>query len=154
MAEAVVAYVNAAGDIIRVTPVTGLPVAGGLAPSGSKVSTKVVDLAAIALATTSTLAQCTAVDLSTNPRTMSITVEATYNIAATRGIVVHVRSSYNNVDYDTRDWDTWTPYFAANATIRQTKNYDVDPYGVKILIENLDPAQQVTAVKVYVAVGG
>ncbi|MBA7589909.1 hypothetical protein ES708_32006 [subsurface metagenome] len=48
--------------------------------------------------------------------------------------------------YDTEDFDTWEPGFAADTFIRQTKVYEPDPVFMKVLIENLDPAQSVTDV--------
>ena len=48
--------------------------------------------------------------------------------------------------YDSEDYDTWAPGFAAGTFIRQTKPYSADPRTFKVLIENLDPAQTVTFV--------
>ncbi len=50
-------------------------------------------------------------------------------------------------DFDVYDWDVWTPAFAADSVLRQTKNYDTDPAYLKVLVENLD-AQPVTDVQV------
>jgi len=139
----------------NIQALAGTPyVIGASSAPGSKITTKVIDLALIAVAPAiSTIAQCAVVDLSGRPLTMAITIEATYNAIATQGIRIHVVSSYNNIAYDTIDWDTWNPSFTAGAIIRQTKNYGVNPYGIKILVENLDPAQTVTVVRVYVTVG-
>jgi len=54
----------------------------------------------------------------------------------------------NGAGYDTEDFDTWDPGFAAGTFIRQTKVYDPDPIWFKVLIENLDPAKAVTDVSV------
>lgn len=121
--------------------------------TGVKLTTLVINLLVIAAAGISTLAQCVAIDLGAIPATMAITVEVTYNAAAVAGIRAHVRSSYDNLVYDTVDWDTFNPSFVAGTTIRQTRNYAVNPFGAKVLIENLDLAQTVTNVKVYVTVG-
>ena len=51
--------------------------------------------------------------------------------------------------YDTEDFDSWEPGFVANTFIRQTKVYEPDPIYMKVLIENLDPAQDVTDVSVF-----
>ncbi|MFH1031127.1 MAG: hypothetical protein V1767_00950 [Chloroflexota bacterium] len=153
MSSSLIEFEQNNGDVTRVKPASGLPVVLGLAPVGSKITTEIFDFAAIAAATVSALGDCTVVDLSTNPRTLSLTVEVTYNAAATRGVVIHVRSSADNVNYDTIDWDTWSPIFTPGVAIRQTKNYDVDPYGIKVLVENLDPAQTITAVRVLATVG-
>ncbi len=115
---------------------------------GTKAATTVLDEASIALATTTVLGDCTAIDLSGGPATLALTVEATYNAGATQGIKIHVRTSPDGTDFDTIDWDSWSPSFTAGATIRQTKHYDVSPYAVKVLVENLDGAQAVTGVKV------
>ena len=52
----------------------------------------------------------------------------------------------NGAGYDSEDYDAWSPAFAAGTFIRQTKPYSADPRMFKVLIENLDPAQPVTAV--------
>ncbi|MBA7577293.1 hypothetical protein ES708_19140 [subsurface metagenome] len=55
--------------------------------------------------------------------------------------------------YDTEDWDSFTPAFGVGSSIRQTEHYDVDPVFLKVLVENLDPAEAVTDVKITMAVG-
>ncbi|MBU0847450.1 hypothetical protein KKH23_09730 [Patescibacteria group bacterium] len=52
----------------------------------------------------------------------------------------------NGAGYDTADFDTWSPAFAAGTFIRQTKPYLSDPGYLKVLIENLDLLQAVTVV--------
>lgn len=122
----------------------------------AKEATKVLDVANLLALATTALADCTAIDLSGGPVTLSLTVEATYDAFATAGIRIHVRSSYDNVNYDTEDWDTWNANFVAGVTItiRQTEDYDISPYGIKVLIENLDAAQAVSNIAVYVTIGG
>lgn len=60
--------------------------------------------------------------------------------------------SIDGADYDTEDWDTWTPAFAADAVLRQTKVYETDPMYLKVLVENLD-AVQVTDVEIIATEG-
>jgi len=120
---------------------------------GAKTATTILDEASIAAATTTALGDCTAIDLSGGPTTLALTVECTYNAGAAQGIKIHVRTSYDGTNWDTIDWDSWTPSFTAGATIRQTKHYDTSPMYVKVLIENLDPAQTVTDVAVVATVG-
>ncbi len=108
----------------------------------------IIDLSTLALAATSGLGDCTEIPLE-GARTFAITVACTYDGAATAGITVHVRTSVDGVNYDTEDWDSWTPTgFAAGATIRQTKHYDADVRWAKVLIENLDAAKAVTDIGV------
>jgi len=120
---------------------------------GVKTDTTILDEASIAAGATTALGDCTAIDLSGGPATLALTVECTYNAGAAQGIKIHVRTSYDDTNYDTEDWDSWTPSFTAGATIRQTKHYDTSPMYVKVLIENLDPAQTVTDVAVVATVG-
>ena len=53
----------------------------------------------------------------------------------------------NGAGYDTEDFDTWTPAFAANTFVRETKSMESDPRYLKVLIENLDLARPVTDVE-------
>ncbi len=120
---------------------------------GVKEATTILDEATIAASATTVLADCTAIDLSNGLGKMTLTIEATYDAAAVLGIKVHLRTSYDNTDYDTEDWDSWSANFAAGTSIRQTKHYDTSPMYLKVLIENLDGAQPVTDVKVILVVG-
>ena len=116
--------------------------------SGTKAATTILDKASIAASATTVLADCTAVDLSEGPATLALTIEATYDAAATQGIKIHVRATYDGTNYDTEDWDSFTPSFTAGSTIRQTEHYATSPYAIKVLVENLDTAKAVTDVKV------
>ncbi|KKL74333.1 hypothetical protein LCGC14_2065930 [marine sediment metagenome] len=118
-----------------------------------KTTTQIINLASLAAAATSTLANCTAVDLRGGPGSLTLTVVATYNAAAVLGLRVHVRTSRDNANWDTEDWDTWVAGFTAGATIRETENYATDPMFLKVLIENLDAGQAITGLAVHSSVG-
>ncbi|HUV76236.1 MAG TPA: hypothetical protein VMW00_06295 [Dehalococcoidales bacterium] len=120
---------------------------------GTKTAPEVLNEATIAAAATTVIGDCDDIDLSHGPATLALTVEATYNAAATQGIRVHVLTSYDGVNFDTEDWSTWEVNFTAGATIRQTSVYNTDPYIVRVLVENLDPAQAVTGVVITATVG-
>lgn len=115
---------------------------------GAKTATTVLDVASIAAGATTAIGDCANIDLSGGPRTLTVTVEATYNAAATAGITIHVRSSYDGTNWDTQDWDSWYADFSAGVTIRQTRDYDTAPMYLRVLIQNLDGAQAVTDVKI------
>ncbi len=119
---------------------------------GAKTATTILNEDSIDDSTTTALADCEAIDLSDGEHTLALTIEATYG-AATQGIKIHVRTSPDGTNWDTIDWDSFAPSFTAGATIRQTKHYDVSPYAIKVLVENLDPAVAVTAVKIIATVG-
>lgn len=132
---------------------TTYPLSVNMSGTIAKVVTNILDVTPIAAAATTALADCTAIDMLNIRLMLAITVETTYNAGAAVGIKVHVRTSYDGVNYDTEDWDTWTPGFTAGASIRVTKDYDVAPAYVKVLIENLDVARSVTDTKVYSTLG-
>jgi len=121
--------------------------------AGLKIATEILDEAEIIAGATTALGDCDAIDLSDGDRTLAITLEATYDGGATQGIKIHVRTSHDGTNWDTIDWDSWTPSFTAGATIRQTKHYDVSPYAIKVLVENLDGTKSVTDVKIIATVG-
>ena len=121
--------------------------------AGVKAIQTLLTLANLAAGATSVLANCTALDLRSGPWSLALTVVATYNAAATLGLRVHVRSSPDNVNYDSEDWDVWTAGFLAGATLRETENYMTDPLYLRVLIENLDPAQIITNLSVIASVG-
>lgn len=120
---------------------------------GTKTVTEVLDEATIALGTTTGLGDCLNVDLSGGANSLALTLELTFNGAATLGAIMHVRASTNGADYDTEDLFTIAPDFTAGATIRKTVLVDPDMYGLKVLVENLDPAQTITNVVVIATVG-
>lgn len=121
---------------------------------GAKVATQVLNVPLLAAGATTAIGDCTSIDLTGNPFLLALTVEATYAALATLGIRVHVLSSYDDIVWDTEDWDVWNPAFVAGGTIRETDDYDVCPMYLRVLIENLDPLQTVTNLAVVVTVGG
>lgn len=121
--------------------------------AGAKAAAEILDEDTIVAGATTVLGDCAAIDLSDGDRTLTITLEATYNGAATQGIKIHVRTSYDGTNWDNIDWDSWSPSFTAGTTRRQTKHYDVSPMYIKVLVENLDALQSVTAVKIIATTG-
>ena len=110
-------------------------------------------LANLALGATSVIGDCNSLDLRTGPSSLSLTIVATYNAAAALGLRVHVRTSPDDANWDNEDWDVWTAGFTAGATLRETENYVTDPMFLRVLIENLDPAQAITNIAVIASVG-
>lgn len=89
-----------------------------------------------------------------------VTANTETTVTCAAGLVGGVTNQWNpgdaysiaGADFDTEDWDVWTPAFVANTVLRQTKVYETDPLFVKVLIENLDPAVAVTDVLVIAGV--
>ncbi len=123
------------------------------ASPGAKTATTVLTDAVLAAAATTLIGDCANIDLSGGPPTLALTIEATYNVAATLGIRIHVRTSFDGISWDTQDWDVWNPAFAAGVAIRQAEHYDTSPMYARVLVENLDPAQAVTLINVIATVG-
>lgn len=84
--------------------------------------------------------------------------ETTVTVAALAGGTLNLWTTGDaytipGADYDTADWDMWNAAFAAGLPVRQTETYDASPAYIKVLIENLDVAQPVTAVQVIATQG-
>jgi len=124
-------------------------------PPGRKfrIPSVVLDESSIAALTTTALTDCELIDLK-NVATLALTVECTFNGAATDGIRVHIRTSPDGSNWDTEDLDYFDPVFAAGDTVRKTIFVDADARYVKVLVENLDSAQAITDVKVTATLGG
>lgn len=120
---------------------------------GAKTATTILTVANLPAGATTLIGACASIDLSGGPPTLALTIEATYNAAAALGIRIHVRTSYDDVNWDSEDWDAWNPTFTAGAAIRQTRHYDTSPMYVRVLVENLDAGQAVTNIAVIATVG-
>lgn len=118
-----------------------------------KTTQTILTLANLAAGATSLITQGNSLDLRGGPGSLALTVVATYNAAATLGLRVHIRTSPDNTNWDSEDWDAWTAGFTAGVTIRETENYVTDPMYLRILIENLDPARAITNISVIASVG-
>jgi len=85
---------------------------------------------------------------------VSLTAKCTYAAEATKGIRLHVRSSPDGISYDTVDLHTFDVRFASGATVQQTFSFAPNVKFVKAPVENLDPSQAVSDVKIVVTLGG
>lgn len=121
--------------------------------AGLKTTTQILTLANLVAGATSVIGDCNSLDLRNGPLSLALTVVATYNAAATLGLRVHVRTSPDDANWDSEDWDVWTAGFTAGAVLRETVNYDTDPMYLRVLIENLDAAQAITLIAVIASAG-
>lgn len=147
VAQAVRDVLGGGADISATNP---LPVDTS---AGSKTTTQIMTLANLAAGATSVIGDCNSLDLRSGPHDLALTVVATYNAAATLGLRVHTRTSPDDTNWDSEDWDMWTAGFTAGVTIRETVNYETDPMYLRVLIENLDAAQAITNIAVIASVG-
>lgn len=120
---------------------------------GAKTVTTVLTDAVLAAATTTVIGDCANIDISAGAGSLALTIGCTFNAAATQGISVHFRSSYDGVNWDTIDYYTWIPTFTAGAAIIATIGMETDVYYLRALIENLDAAQTLTLITLNSTLG-
>jgi hypothetical protein len=115
-------------------------------------SFEMLSLGSLAASTTSSLTDCK--PLALNGKPITLTAECTYDVAATSGLRIHIRSSTDLANYDTTDLYTFDNDFVAGETRRKTVELSPKVSFIKVLAENLDSAQAVTNVKVTATLGG
>jgi hypothetical protein len=85
--------------------------------------------------------------------TLAITTECVYDSDAKAGLRLHVRASDDGVHFDTVDLYTLDTDFQAGKTVRKTMELRPTVKYAKVVVENLDAARAVNAVKVTATVG-
>ncbi|MHC4533277.1 MAG: glycoside hydrolase family protein [Planctomycetota bacterium] len=85
---------------------------------------------------------------------VTLTAECTYMKKARRPIRVHVRASYDGVNYDTADLTSFSNDFKPGETARKTFELDTKVRFIKILVENLDESESVSDVRVIATLSG
>ena len=120
---------------------------------GPKTVTEVLNEAVIAAATTTVIGDCANIDMSDGAGSLALTIGCTFNAAATQGISVHFRSSYDGINWDTIDYYTWIPTFTAGAAIMATIGMETDVYYLRALVENLDAVQTLTLITLNSTLG-
>lgn len=120
---------------------------------GAKTVTEVLNEAVIGAAATTVIGDCADIDMSEGAGSLALTIGMTYDVAATQGIRVHFRASYDGVTFDTQDYYTWTPDFLINTAMIQTIGMETDVYILRALVENLDPLVTVTLVTLTSTLG-
>ena len=98
------------------------------------------------------LAECLPIGLEA-ATTLSIATGCNYAADAKAGLLVHIRTSNDGIHFDTVDLDTFEIDLQAGKTTRKTVDISPGARFVKVMVENLDDATQVTAVNVIATVG-
>jgi hypothetical protein len=103
------------------------------------------------------LADCASIFLQTlTSLIFTVTVKALVQAYASQGIRVHLRTSVDNINWDTVDYDYWDvdfTYSTVDQVIQQTKTYDMTPIYAKLLVENLDSTYAIIGVTANVVTG-
>jgi len=85
---------------------------------------------------------------------VTLTAECAYTKKARRPIRVHIRASYDGVNYDTADLTSFYNDFKPGETARRTSELDTKVRFIKVLVENLDESEGVSDVRVIATLGG
>ncbi len=85
---------------------------------------------------------------------LALTVECGYSENASKPIRVHVRSSYDGLNYDTVDLHTFTNAIEPGGKARKTIELAPKVQFIKVLVENLDEAESVSDVRITATLGG
>jgi len=118
----------------------------------AKVSYPILEVNSLAAGSSTSLDDCQGVHLNL-AKTLSITVECTYDTEATNPLRAHLRSSVDGVNFDTDDYASFDLPLAAGQTVRITKNITADVNCLKVILENLDSSVSVSDITVYAVVG-
>jgi hypothetical protein len=89
-----------------------------------------------------------------NTTDVTLTAECAYTKKARRPIRVHIRASYDGVNYDTADLTSFYNDFKPGKTARRTFELDTKVRFIKVLVENLDESEGVSDVRVIATLGG
>ncbi len=85
---------------------------------------------------------------------LALTAECSYDAKASKPMIVHVRSSYDGLNYDTMDLYTFANGIRPGKTVRRTIEVEPKVQFIKILVENSDEEQSVSDVKITATLGG
>ena len=83
----------------------------------------------------------------------ALTVECTYHADAKAGLKAHVKASSDGINYDTEDLYTFDIPAAPGQRVSKTVEMDAKVMFIKVILENLDEAHDVTNVKVTATLG-
>lgn len=89
-----------------------------------------------------------------NTTDVTLTAECAYTKKARRSIRVHVRASYDGVNYDTSDLTSFNNDFEPGKTARKTLELDTKVRFIKVLVENIDESEGVSDVRVIATLSG
>jgi hypothetical protein len=85
---------------------------------------------------------------------VALTVECTHSKKATSGIRIRVRSSYDGIHYDSTDLCRFDERARPGWSWQKTFELDTGVRCIKVLVENTDPSEAVSDLKVTATLGG
>jgi len=84
---------------------------------------------------------------------VAFTIECIYHANAKKGLKAYIRASYDGIDYDTEDLRAFDVPFAPGQKVSKTVSLDAKVMFIKVIVENLDEAHDITNVKVTATLG-
>jgi hypothetical protein len=112
----------------------------------------VLMLPTLAAGSSSGLEDCPPISLS-NVTRVALTAEYASAQSSKGGIRVHVQSSYDGLNYDTADLQTFDVEPAGGQVARRTARLEIPVRFIKVRVENLDRSQAASNVKVTATLG-
>jgi len=84
---------------------------------------------------------------------LTVTTRVTYHASATSGLRLNLYFTPDEENYDTTVYSCYDIDFTAAAEVQKTELVTVSALGnLRVAVENLDPAQSATAIKVWVTI--
>lgn len=123
-----------------------------ITPKRYKYVIDLIENLTVAHSSESSLDDCTTLGLN-NAESLAISIQVTYNAAASSGCRVHIYTSIDGESWDTEELTHFDPEFTAGATVRKTAYIYPRTEFVKVTVENLDGAQSLTVDWVKATVG-
>lgn len=108
---------------------------------------KVLTLMTLEAGTTTALDDCPPISLGQIAR-VAITVECLHTQKAQKPIRLHVRSSYDGLNYDNEDLNSFDNELRPGEITKKTFELDTKARFIKVLAENLDKSQQISDIKI------
>jgi len=88
-----------------------------------------------------------------NAKKAALTAECTYSQNAKKALRIHVRSSYDGINYDTSDLYTFDNEVKPGQLSRKTFELDTKVRFIKVLVENPDESESVSNVRITASLG-
>jgi hypothetical protein len=117
----------------------------------AKYTVPLVERGTLPQGSSTSLEDSTMVDLE-GVSALALTVEATFDTAATQGIRVGIKTSTDGFKYDTTDWQTLNVDPSPGERVVRSYPVDASPRFLKVMVENKDTQRVVTKVKITATV--
>ena len=112
----------------------------------------VLNITSLKAGRTSPLKECPPISLE-HSSSLALTAECIYDADAKVGLRIHVRASYDGINFDTIDLYTFDNDFKLGGTVRKTVELSPKVSFVKVFVENLSDAHDIKDLQVTATLG-